>query len=115
MTIIGFKSMGDEGANYKTKEFWTKIKGKRIYACSLEALCRTVAFGWSQKRASDAENDMKIVCLYCGAEGFSTSEPCSCFLTRGDRHKRVNAMQKLNEIMRGQKVEEKPKSSILLP
>lgn len=121
MTIPGFKTIGDEGHNRATSEYWTTIAGKRIYSRSLEALCRTVAFGWTEKKASEAESDVKFVCLYCGREGYITSEPCSCFLTKGDRGKRISALNRLQQIMYEQKVEEtkkkkeKPKSPIILP
>lgn len=110
--------MADEGHNRKTKEYWTTVNGKRIYSHDMEALCRTVAHGWSLQKE-------KMICIYCGNESYMLHEACQCFYTKGNLSKRLEAKRRLEEIMLLQKAkekqekakEEKPKSdsSIIVP
>jgi hypothetical protein len=107
------RPMKDEGMNHKTKEYWTVIAGRKIYAKSLEALYRTVAYGWVSHKE-------KSICIYCGREWYDLSNPCHCLMNKGDMGKRVLAMKKLHEIMSAQEAkekakEEKKKPAIILP
>ena len=96
--------MAEEGHNDQTKEYWTTIGGKRVYSHDMEALCRTVGYGWTLDKG-------KIVCVYCGIESYILSVPCECFGTKGDTGKRKEAVRRLLKIMSEQEAIKTPKAS----
>lgn len=96
--------MAGDGQNHKKEEFWTVIGGRKIYAHSMEALCRTVAYGWITHKE-------KCICIYCGKEWYDMSAPCTC--QKGELGKRAEAMRRLDAIMEAQKT--KNQSSIIPP
>lgn len=112
--------MADEGFNKKNSEWWTTIAGRKIYAKSLEALYRTVAYGWKSGKASKGydNEEVSFSCLYCGRESYVISNPCPCLFLKGDMGKRLMAMKKLNDLMNAEKVKQKKevkKPSIIVP
>ena len=99
--------MSEQGYNDKRQEYWTTVGGRRIYARTIEALARTVAYGWIEKKSNAADSDSQYICIYCGREWYIISEPCSCILTKGDQARRANAMNVLNKIIYDLKMKDK--------